>query len=485
MAPPRVVVQLRRGNGSAIDPATRAIRRLVENALVRPATETKVVRGQIQVEEKHVQYFDYDSRKRIVFPSGLGPRVRHALSAAGYKLKVEDLWHHPKPEVLVPQWDRLSRLNGFQFRPHQRECLETALGRLFGRVSLPPGAGKSALFPLYPILLPKARIHFVTDSATVCKTRIYPSLLQTVADVGMRGAGRTDSGRRVMVYTLDSLHHSDGKADFLIGDEAQDFGAEQAQINLSRYRFSRMHAYSATHNCRRDGMDAAVEALFGPVVYHVTYPEAVRCGMVVPVQVNWRHVYGEDPAMYETRLVEKDRARYWLNDKRNDLVAKDARIYASNVQTLITVTKVQHGIELKKRLPEFAFARRDDDPHDYARLDELEAVGEQPMKSEQLLNLTRAFSAGSVKKAICTGVWNVGVDFPKLQTLVRADGQGSAIADYQIPGRSTRTTKDGSKQVALVHDYADHFAPGPERRSKSRHANYVSYGWEQIGWEGW
>ncbi len=51
------------------------------------------------------------------------------------------------------------------------------------------------------------------------RERLYPEICRYLPDVGIVGGGKRSKGHRVMLYTFDSLHHSDGKADLLLCDE--------------------------------------------------------------------------------------------------------------------------------------------------------------------------------------------------------------------------------------------------------------------------
>jgi len=88
-----------------------------------------------------------------------------------------------------------------------------------------------------------------------------------------------------------------------------------------------------------------------------------------------------------------------------------------------------------------------------------------------------AFEKGELTKAIATSIWNTGVDFQKLQYLIRADGMSSDILSTQTPGRLSRTD-GGDKECGYLIDFIDGFNETLERRSKKRLRHYKHHNWE-------
>ena len=94
--------------------------------------------------------------------------------------------------------------------------------------------------------------------------------------------------------------------------------------------------------------------------------------------------------------------------------------------------------------------------------------------------MKKAFEEGKLKKAIATGVWKRGVDFRRLAVLIRADGKNSPVADYQIPGRTSRTCAEVGKEISVVIDFKDQFNETLKRRAQDRRRNYKTKGWAQV-----
>jgi superfamily II DNA or RNA helicase len=106
--------------------------------------------------------------------------------------------------------------------------------------------------------------------------------------------------------------------------------------------------------------------------------------------------------------------------------------------------------------------------------------GKHPITAAERGKYKDEFRAGNLKRVIVTQIWGTGVDFPKLEVLIRADGQASTIASTQIPGRVTRCS-DG-KAVGLVVDCSDGFYRTLEDRARKRKSAYASKGWSIEEW---
>jgi superfamily II DNA or RNA helicase len=482
MRKPRKVTLLKSGNRLVVNPTTTRIYDLLAPKLT--FTEKRFLYGEERFfAESNIETIDWecfgeDSKGRMAFPFGFWKRVKDRLTKAGYKVVFKDLTPHPNPEAFKPHWDRLK---DYDLRHGQDQFLLKILANRCGRFDCPPGYGKSFLMGLTALLLPKANIGIVTKRVAVAKDRIYPELCGMLPSVGIVGGGKQRKGRRVMVYTAGSFHHSDGDEDILFGDECHELAADNLAHKLGRADSSRNFGLSATHDMRLDGKDLRVEGIFGPLLYEIPYEEAEEHGMVVPINILWRPVIMDMDPCEGTRDVEKKRLGIWTNNYRNDLIANDARSYDDDTQVLITTESIEHAVNLKSRLPEYKLVHMEDGMHIQDRRwyikHGLLSPDEPILDRARRDKLTNAFERGKLKKAICTTVWNVGVSFNKLQVLIRADAGGSPIMDTQIPGRVSRIEE--GKEYGIVHDYMDQFSTSFRRKALGRQKSYESNGWEQ------
>jgi len=479
------VTLLKSGNRLVVSPTTSTIYEILAPALTY--VEKEFLRGyQLKIAKANdeptivftdVECFGEDHRGRLSCPIGLWKLIWDALKTAGYEVCMKDL--KPRDQkAFKPYWDRLKPFN---LRHGQARFLVKLLANRCGRFDCPPGYGKSFLIGLVATLLPHAQIDVVTKRVAVARDRIYPELCGMLPSVGIVGGGKNVAGRRVQIYTAASFHRSPGEADILIGDECHELASDELARKLGHSDESRNFGFSASHDMRLDNKDLRLVGIFGPIIYKMSYDEAMQHGMIVPIQIIWRSVIMDyDPCEGEVD-VEKKRLGIWTNDFRNDKIAEDANSYSDNTQVLITCETIEHAVNLKHRLPHFYLVHKEDgmslkDRKRYIKQGLLEPH-EPIMDTHRRAKLTRAFEAGKLKKAICTTVWNVGVSFDNLQVLIRADAGGSPINDTQIPGRVSRLGQD--KEVGIVHDYMDQFSKSFRSKARGREKNYEGHGWDQ------
>lgn len=486
MTAKKVVTLYKTGNMMFLDPTDDVIFKLLKPVL--SFRETKKLFGYEASQRKRAgkSAFDYvdhtlfelDHKQRVATFFGFWKLVRDTLRSQGYEVKFKD--QTPvNPDLFVPHWNNIKQYN---LRENQPEFIQKVLTNRCGRFDCPPGFGKSFMIGLIAALLPKAKIDVITRRVSVLRDRIYPELVQMVGDVGIVGGGRNERNKRVMCYTVGSMHHSPATADILIGDECHELAADNASAELVRWQNSRNYGLSASHDMRWDGKDLRTHGIFGPLVFRVDYQQAQAANMVVPIKVLWSPVVMDYDPCQSYEDIEKKRHGLWRNTYRNSVIAKDAQQYDDDTQVLITVETLEHAMNLKKQLPNFTLVYREDALTERSRLDYARqgfcSFDEPLMDAERRRKLTLDFEKGKLKKVICTTVWNVGVSFNALSVLIRADGGSSPINDVQIPGRVSRISAD--KPYGVVHDYLDQFNRGFRMRAAGRAKTYKANSWEQL-----
>lgn len=334
------------------------------------------------------------------------------------------------------------------------------------------------------LLFPTAKIHVVTKSVDVAD-RIVRSLKRLLPKVGRVGDG-WKQWERVTVITAGSLAHSDGDADFLFADEVHQLATLNFSTALAaRYRTSRNFGLSATPYARMDNAHAVLEPMFGPMVFELTYQQAVELGLVVPVRVNWLPMrLRSNPAERYSNRVARKRYGIWTNHERNRIIAEAVRGYPESHQILILVETIEHAVHLGAQLPDFSLVYGNMSPYDCAgyRKKGLLPADYKPLTDIQKYDMRSQFESGQLKRVIATDVWATGVDFEQLNVLVRADDRDSDIVDVQGPGRVSRiyTAPDGTrKEFGEVLDCMDTFDPTFYRKSLGRRNSYKLLGWEQ------
>lgn len=483
----RVITIRRHGNVIDLSPDGRSelpdrVRRLVEPHLcyqhkrfLRGAEQFQEDGSVRKVEMVTKQMFAYDACGRMAANAGFLRRLGKVLRDAGFRVVLEDTTP-PRPPAEI-YLDAVTRR--FEFRPRQEECLQAILSNRCGQINAVTGFGKMAIIVMVCLALQKEKIHVVTK-----RTAIVEKLVQYITrymPCGQVGGGVNRPGPRVTVYTADSLHKSTFDADVLLADEAHELVADRAAGFLQRYVYSRNYAFTASPEGRFDGSDSRLEALFGQPIFLLTYPEAEALGLVVPIEVEWSDVpMQRNPCAGLRNEVTKKRHGIWRNAVRNEVIAAKVRSFPGQ-QCLVLVETVEHAVYLRNHLPEaeLVYASLEDaDLRKYQRQGLLPAdfrVHDRRSRQES----QRAMESGELRLAIATGVWAVGVDFTKLQVLVRGDAGASEIASIQMPGRVSRLNSEVGKQVGIVCDLHDGFDAGFRNKAQARWRHYRKMGWTQ------
>lgn len=475
-------------------PLPRDVRGLIEPELTYTYTKRLFGYGRrdpatgydrpFHVEER--RQYRYDADGRLCCSIGFLPRLSRLLAGHGYAVRQFDRSPpRERPGCYDVDYDAVV---SFAYRARQEEAVARVLAHPCGVITAPPAFGKTFLVRALGKAMPKARVHVVTKRKDIVKG-LVSELSLAFPNVGQIGAGKKKTGR-VTVITADSLHLSDGDCDILLADEVHELLADTYAAELARYRFSRNYGFTATPKGRKDGTDARLEALFGPVIFEMSYPEAVALGLVVPIEVRWLDVPGPHNPCAGKADTAKKRWGVWRNHERNAIIADAVRTYADE-QVLILVETTEHALYLRRHLPEYAlcYSEKGMDPDllEMYRRQGLMEKDETPIDARERDRRRLAFERGELRKVIATGVWSTGVDFTGLQVLVRADAMESEIMDFQAPGRVCRLPNadrlenagDADKTHGVVIDLRDQFDPGLHRKARKRERNYANKGWKQ------
>lgn len=425
--------------------------------------------------------------------TGYLPRLKKRLIKSGYELDIKDLRpiqrcvkRGKNPDgsdklvsVYKPQWQQLTDVT---FKPGQREMLEAILKSERAQVHYPTGAGKTWMITNLVRILPYARILISTRFQDPLKD-LYRNIRRHSPNVGIYCASsKKNLTSRVMCISAGSLHQAyHWKPDFVICDESQELATDKTLEKLANFRHCRMLSLSANRDDRFDSVDFELEGLFGPVVATITYETAVSWGLIVPIEVHWRAVRLRSNPGEGWQGVMHKRKAIWANRGRNQLIAHDARRF-ENDQVLIVVKTVEHALNLKKLLPEFELCYAKMTAKQLRKFREMGLVSKhyRPITDGEREAMKKRFENGESRKVIATTVWNRGVNFHRLQVLIRADAGASRIDDTQIPGRLSRTCKAVDKTCGILIDYLDRFDETLERKSDSRRSQYKLKKWLDV-----
>jgi superfamily II DNA or RNA helicase len=418
----------------------------------------------------------------VQFPLGLLPAVagflttynRHAPVIHGVPLaELDPHAHHIDVDAVLRE---------FEIYEGQDEALAAVAGSDGGQITASTGWGKGTLIVMICLMYPNARIHVTTKSADIARS-LYTRLAAVLPSVGFIGAGSMTRGR-VTVFVADSLHHGNGDANILLSDECHELVSPKYARSLGMYRTARMFGFTATPTGRHDGRDPEIEALFGPILYTLTYQQSQAAGRVVPMTVEWLRI-PSGPTVTGLDPVIRERIGVWRNDERNQTIADRVRLIPADEQTLIITSTIDHAVRLRARLPEYTLCYAQNGM-DQERLTDYQDLGLLPSTEEVMTKKRREtirteFAANRLKKVIANYVWSTGVDFPFLTHLIRADagGRGKTIKAFQIPGRACRHVA-GIKESATIIDCWDEWDDTMLDRSRYRRRLYQAQGWAQI-----
>jgi superfamily II DNA or RNA helicase len=468
-------------NGKALDKAVRGwLEPVLSYVYVQPlfgAAKFEAGGNSFRFEPRRL--YRYDNLGRLICGRGFLEKIKFILEENNVSWKV--LSKKVDSSKFVLNWDAV--YESISFRARQEECLKKIINNECGVIAAPTGFGKGILILAMCLLFNKAKIDIVLPGKDlVSKTvRLLRKYLPNVGQVGFQ----QNNVERVTVYSADSLHLSDGTADILIADEAHQLMAPSYGTALAKYRYSRNYAFTATPEGRMDNADLRLESIFGPVIFSMTYQEAVDLELVVPIRILWLDAFGKNQFISEKKDVAKWRHALWRNEHRNEIFAKALEAFKDE-QILILVKTLEHAVFLKKLLPHFSLCydkMSNEDRRRYIKWGFIEKS--EPMMTPALREQMRQdFECSKLKHVIATMIWAEGVSFDALPILVWAGGGSSAISTTQIPGRVCRIHKETNKQYGLVIDCCDQFDEGLERQADQRFRYYKKHGWEQCYQDG-
>lgn len=414
--------------------------------------------------------------------SGYLQLIARTLKERGYRVKVRNT-HPLDSKLFEPRWGRLEDVH---WRYKQKYCLEQMLKHEYGIIDCPTGYGKSFLIAMMCRLCPRAKVAITTHSVDVIE-QIHEELSVRLPNIGLVCGRRKLRGDKITCYSGKSLHYCDASVDMLFVDEVHEFATDNYLERLAKpeFRHAKKFGFSATTSSRMDKADFELESVFGQKILKISYQEAVDHKCIVPIKVYWHDVIMDiDPASGYRSASGRNRHGIWQNEVRNEIIRDVARAYDKDHQVLISVDTVEHAMFLKEVLPEFTLCYSGqtigDDVWNWFLELGLIKDSEIRMTPDRRIKIKKAFEANKLKKVIATTVWKRGVDFKTLSVLIRADSGSSAVADTQIPGRTSRICEDVEKPFAVIHDFKDQFNSTFRNKGYERRRHYKDQGWEQI-----
>jgi len=440
--------------------------------------------GKMTFQRKRIYRVDGD---RILCLQGVLQRVLDTLNAAGCHTEYTDL---REPKVLITDEVNLARYIPEQGLRHgQGEILSLVEENFFGQFEAPTGYGKTELIVMLAAYFPKARIIICSPSISLMKDT-YPRLLAVTPSVSRTGGGKKETPGRVVLTTDKSLLRVPvDQYDMLFFDEVHRAASGAASKVLAQVRHTRMFGFSATTRKRGDGADLRTEALFGPVLFEMSYADAQARGYVSPIKYYMadltEHECDINSANWDLPAYRKMNC-YWYNQVRNlKLMRAAATIPVQlgmppDAQIMVAVETLSQAYALKRIAPDYevVYAERDRKDWERERTNGKIPQDEIFLDKERREQFRQDFSAGRLRKVICTPTWSTGMNFTSLDIIVSASGATSQILTIQWGGRASRVRE--GKDFALIIDCADQWDPWAKRRAGDRRRSYNQKGWTPV-----
>ena len=172
---------------------------------------------------------------------------------------------------------------------------------------------------------------------------------------------------------------------------------------------------------RDDGSDLMIEAAFGRRICDVSASELIEQGYLVQPTITIKTV---NPQYYGTTYVEIYKSAIVESIERNMQVAEDAiEQYNLGRNTLILINHIKHGEILESIL------------HDKG-INAIFISGKSNMKKRK--QVIQGMRDGNIQIAIASTIADVGLDVPRLQSIIEAGAGKSSVTALQRLGRIMR-----------------------------------------------
>jgi len=385
----------------------------------------------------------------VTFP-GLANKIMAKLRSTQTPFKVLDQRTPRPPYDLKKAFSRL--------RDYQHHCVHDALWAGGGIISCPTGWGKThvmgALIRAHDrddMALRNTPMTVVITPGVDLAKKNYRDLAEDILpdrDVGLICTGAKRYSDDVQVVTPDSLHKVNLKeCGLLIYDEVHTLTEKRAERVMEATHAMR-YGVSATPSGRFDGADLMTEGVFGPVVYHRTYQEAIEDEAVVPIRVYWVEVPPPDGWLSCRSKDATYRNGVWRYAPMHQTVSDIWNKIPDDMQTLGIVDKIEHMNRLAPFLDGTTMVHAETSA---AALTKKRFANISAVSKKEREAVYKKMESGALKRTVSSGIYRTGVNFPKLTVLVNLAGMGSEIIAGQLPGRASRNIE--GKECAFLIDF--------------------------------
>lgn len=412
--------------------------------------------------------FEWDGYRKLfntryqTFPIGLLDVVRNAFTDAGIPVQIIDKRKKNNETIAY-------EMANFQLRDYQTYAVLMSVTHGNGIVKAATGAGKTTIAARTICALQKRSIFIVHTRDLLYQTiksfsKMFPNetigqigdgkidyqnitvaTMQTLAILNDIEVGRNkfdedaDNIKETKtqykeIYNPDAWHKYRNTVDCVMFDEVQRICSQTAyRVRFLFERANYAFGYSASP-WRDDGSDLMIEAAFGKRIVDITASELIQQGYLVKpyiaiksAPITWSGETYEQ--VYRTAIVE--------NIFRNMQVAQDAmEQYNLGRNTLVLVTQIKHGEILEKMLCDLGA------PATFIS-------GKSGMKKRS--RVIQDMRDGKAPIVIASTIADVGLDVPRLQSIVEAGAGKSSVTALQRLGRIMRPFEGKDKCYFITY----------------------------------
>ncbi|NPA48041.1 MAG: DEAD/DEAH box helicase [Thermococci archaeon] len=369
----------------------------------------------------------YDPYERT-FPVGLIPRVKKALNAAGYRVRIIDE-RRVEADKIETRWNE-----SYSLRRYQEKAVKKAIKNKMGVLALPVGSGKTivGLAILHRLSLPALIVVHTKELLYQWAGRVEDVL---GVEAGVIGDGNWKEGdvTVAMIQTLLSrgVKKLKNRYEVVMFDECHRTSAAEKFYKLG-IELPQIYRYglSATPWRRVRGEEIKIEAVVGPVIHEAKAEDLIRERFLAKPRFEVITYESRMPSFSE-RYKELYEDVIMNNEERNRaIVSKAKELARKGHRVLIDVRRIEHGKILKNML-------------------EAEGVKAEFLSSESpnRWEILEEFKEGKIPVLIST-LLKEGIDIPEISAIILAGGGKSDIMTIQTIGRALRP-KRGMKAVIV------------------------------------
>lgn len=426
--------------------------------------------------------FEWDGYRKLfntryqTFPIGLLDIVRNTFINAGISVSLVDKRKKNNETI-----DYV--MDNYQVRDYQTNAVLMSVSHGNGIVKAATGAGKTTIAARTIHALKKRSIFIVHTRDLLYQTiesfnRMFPNEI-----IGQIGDGKIDY-QNITVATMQTLailnNIEVGKNKF--DEDADNFNETKMQYK-DKYNPDIWHKYKNTVDCvmfdevqricsqtaycvrflfehanyafgysaspwRDDGSDLMIEAAFGKRIVDITASELIQQGYLVKPNI----IIKDAPSVWNGKTYEQIyKTAITENTLRNIQVVHDAiEQYNLGRNTLILVTQIKHGETLVKMI-------------NCMGIPAVFISGKSGMKKRS--QTIQDMRDGKIQLVIASTIADVGLDVPRLQSIVEAGAGKSSVTALQRLGRIMRPF-DGKNECYFItyHDNAPYLSSQIDRK---------------------